>query len=80
MDFTKSKELRCSKILLHSFYPGFSRKAALFFKEQRNVKLFVVRTDAQRGLHSVTPHCCSASSKKERERKNTTSKNISILT
>lgn len=83
MGFTKSKELRFSKIQPHSFYPRFSRKGApffFFFKEQRNIKFFVVRTNAQRRVHSKTPYCCSTSSKEERMGKNAIMINISILT
>ena len=58
MSCTKSKELRFSKIL-PPFYPRFGGKAAFFFfKEQRNVKLFVVRTNAQRKFRSLTPLLC----------------------
>lgn len=68
MGFIKSKELRFSQILYGSFYPRFSRKAAYFFKELRKVKLFVVRTNAQRRVYSVSPGF-SAKSKKEKESK-----------
>jgi hypothetical protein len=77
MGFTKSKELRFSKTLPCSFILG-SAENQHTFKQQRNVKLFVVKMNAQRRAHSLTPCCCSANSRKGRE-KNTTLINISIL-